>query len=355
MTCIKRRSVLAGAGVLGASLLARTASSQSRTAEGRVVIATFGGLLGKLVRANVELFTKPLGIEAVFVEGASTDILAKLRAQRMAPQFDLALLNDQTFVVARSLGLIQPLDPAEVPNAVALRPGLLDAHGFGAPYEINPVGYLYRRDKLAAAGVAPPGTWRAVQDPRLAGRVITYDFAAFYAPLQMVGLELSADKPITDDSEIWPFMRTMKANRTIVIANPGQAEELIKSGEAWVCPATAERALLLQQQGVDVGFAPATDALMSLTNYMAPVKNAQHPVAAQRVLNWILSKEVQSRAAKDAAVVPVNAQVELSPALKQRLGFAPDRPVPPFRELDVAVLNDQFPAWSERFDKIMAP
>ena len=43
-----------------------------------MVVATFGGLLGKLVRANVELFTKPAGIEAVFVEGSSTDILAEL-------------------------------------------------------------------------------------------------------------------------------------------------------------------------------------------------------------------------------------------------------------------------------------
>ena len=333
---------------------AAPAGAQPKPAEGRVVIATFGGLLGKAVRENVELFTKPLGIQAVFVESASADILAKVRAQRAAPQYDLVLLNDQTFVVAKALGLIERLDPAETPNAALLRPGLLGGDGYGAPYEINPVGYIYRRDKLAAAGVPVPDTWRAVLDPRLAGRVVTYTFSSFYTPLQMVGLELSAGHTARDDAEIWPFLQAMKANRTVVVSAPGQAEELAKSGEAWVYPGTAERALLLRNQGVDIGFAPTKDALMSLTNYMAPVRHAPHPVNAQRVLNWILGAEVQARMAHDGAVVPVNAAVQLTPALKERLGFDPGQDVPAFRALDVDALNDQFGEWSERFGKEMA-
>jgi len=104
-----------------------------------------------------------------------------------------------------------------------------------------------------------------------------------------------------------------------------------------------------------VGFAPAGDALLALTNFMAPIKNAPHPVNAQRVLNWILGNEVQTRMATEGAVVPVNAGVQLAPAVKERLGFAPDQDVPAFRVLDVPALNEQFGAWSERFDKIMAP
>ena len=322
--------------------------------ENRVVIATFGGLLGKLVRENVELYTKPLGIQAVFVEAASADILAKVRAQRSAPQYDLALLNDQTFIVAKSLGLLAKLDFAEVPNARALRPGLLRSDGYGAPYEINPVGWIYRRDKLAAAGVPAPSTWRAVADPRLSGRVVTFNFSSFYTVLTMAGLQLSAGKTVADESEIWPFMNALYANRTIVVAAPGQAEELAKSGEAWVYPGTAQRALLLKDQGVDVGFAPAGDALLPLTNYMAPIAKAPHPVNAQRVLNWILGPEIQARMARQGAIVPVNASVGLEPALMERLGFGGASEVPAFRVLDVETVNDRFGAWSEGFDKIMS-
>ncbi len=322
--------------------------------ENRVVIATFGGLLGKLVRENVELYTKPLGIQAVFVEAASADILAKIRAQRSAPQYDLALLNDQTFVVAKGLGLIQKLDLAEVPNARALRPGLLGADLYGAPYEINPVGWIYRRDKLAAAGVPAPDTWRAVADKRLVGRVVMFNFSSFYSVLTMAGLQLSAGKTVADDSEIWPFMQALYENRTIVVAAPGQAEELAKSGEAWVYPGTAQRALLLKEQGVDVGFAPAGDALLSLTNYMVPIAKAPHPVNAQRVLNWILGPEIQARMARQGAIVPVNASVVLGPELMARLGFGGALEVPAFRVLDVETVNDRFGAWSEGFDKVMS-
>lgn len=334
-------------------LLALPAAAQA-PGESRVVIATFGGLLGKLVRENVELYTKPLGIQAVFVEAASADILAKIRAQRSAPQYDLALLNDQTFVVAKNLGLVAKLDLADVPNARALRPGLLGTDGFGAPYEINPVGWIYRRDKLAAAGVPAPSTWRAVGDPRLAGRVVTFNFSSFYSVLTMAGLQLSAGKTVADESEIWPFMNVLYMNRTIVVAAPGQAEELTKSGEAWVYPGTAQRALLLKEQGVDVGFSVASDALLSLTNYMVPIAKAPHPVNAQRVLNWILGPEMQARMARQGAIVPVNASVVLEPVLMERLGFGGAVEVPAFRELDVATVNERFGTWSEGFDKIMS-
>ncbi len=340
--------------VLAFLLLSLPALAQPVPGENRVVIATFGGLLGKLVRENVELYTKPLGIQAVFVEAGSADILAKIRAQRSAPQFDLALLNDQTFVVAKSLGLVQKLDPAEVPNLKSLRPGLGSADGYGAPYEINPIGWAWRRDKLAEAGVGPLDTWRAVTDKRLAGRVITFNFSSFYTVLTMAALEMSAGKTVRDDSEIWPFMQAMYDNRTIVLANPGQAEDLTKSGEAWVYPATAERAHLLRSQGVDIGFAPAKDALVSLTNYMVPVARAPHPVNAQRVLNWILGPVVQARMAQAQAVVPVNVGIVLTPELKQRLGFAGDQDIPAFLPLDVAGVNEEFGTWAERFDKMMS-
>ncbi len=332
----------------------RPAWAAPPTIEGRVVIATFGGLLGKAVKENVERFTKPLGIDVVVVESASADILAKMRAQKLAPQYDLVLLNDQTFVVAKALGLIEKIDPAEVPNAKKLNPGLLTPDGYGAPYEINPVGYVYRRDKLAAAGVRPLDTWRSVADPKLDGRVVTFTFASFYTPLLMVGLERSASKALPDESEVWPFLTQMRDNHTIVVAAPSQAEELAKTGEAWVYPGTAERALLLRNQGVDVAFSPAHDAMLSLTNYMVPVRNAPHKVAAQRVLNWILSTEIQARAAEDGAVVPVNAEVQLSADQKSRMGFDPQVDIPPFLKLDIDTLNEMFPDLTEHFAKTMS-
>jgi hypothetical protein len=58
--------------------------------------------------------------------------------------------------------------------------------------------------------------------------------------------------------------------------------------------------------------------------------------------------------AQAGAVVPVNSTVPLTPELKTRLGFAPDKDVPRFRAMDVAEVNDQFTAWSEGFDKLMS-
>ena len=126
-------------------LLAAPAGAQTpmgvqpgRAGEDRVVVAIFGGLLGRAIRENVALWARPLGVQTVFVEGSSGDLLAKLRAQRGAPQFDVALLNDQSFVIARNMGLIDKPDPAVVTNLATLRAGFGRADGFGVPYEVNP-------------------------------------------------------------------------------------------------------------------------------------------------------------------------------------------------------------------------
>ncbi len=343
-------------------LLAAPAGAQTpmgvqpgRAGEDRVVVAIFGGLLGRAIRENVALWARPLGVQTVFVEGSSGDLLAKLRAQRGAPQFDVALLNDQSFVIARNMGLIDKPDPAVVTNLATLRAGFGRADGFGVPYEVNPVGWGYRRDKLTEAGVPPPVRWRDVLDPRLAGRVLTFPPSLIYGPLQAAAMVLSAGGTLrADDTAYWTFLDQMKAGRTVVASTPGQAEDLAKSGEVWVFPAIAQRVQLLRNQGVDVGFAPPVDARMTQINYATPVRGAPHPVNAQRLVNWFIGPEIQGRLAAEAAVVPVNAGVPVSPAMKERMGFAGDADLPRFEALDVDAVLERFDGWLERFGRLMA-
>ncbi len=107
----------------------------------------------------IDSYAKPNGIEAVYVEGASNDHLAKARAQKSSPQMDLFVGNDQTFAVAKSLDLLAKVDPKLVPNILDVAPAYRDKDGFGQFYEINPVGLVYRTDKFkeAASTSRPPG------------------------------------------------------------------------------------------------------------------------------------------------------------------------------------------------------
>ncbi len=349
---LRRRNAL---GLLVLALLApRPAAAQvpaEPKLEDRVVVGIFGGLLGQRLRATIDAYAKPLGCEPVYVEGTGNDLLAKARAQKSNPQMDLFVGNDQTFALAKQLELIAKLDDALVPNHAKVLPAYRDRDGYGQYYEINPVGIVYRTDKLAESGLGKPKGWSAYLDPATKGRGILFPPTVSYGFHFLIGLAMGAGKDEHDITAAWTALDKIRANGAVVQQTPGQAESMTGRGEAWMYVSSAERANLLAKQGSPIGFAPPEEGVIVLPNFMAPVRNAKHPVAAQRVLNHMLGKEAQTQMTRDGAVAAVNQEVELTPELKQRMGFAGDQPLPAFHVLDVVAVNQQLDDWVERFNR----
>jgi ABC-type Fe3+ transport system substrate-binding protein len=156
-------------------------------------------------------------------------------------------------------------------------------------------------------------------------------------------------------SPAWATLEKIRANDPIISQTPGQAETAAGRGEGWIYVSSAERANLLVKQGAPIGFAIAKEGAIALPNCIAPTKGSKSPIAAQRVLNHMISKEVQTEMATDSAVAPVNAEVELPGPLKQRLGFDPDKPLPALRPVDVVAVNRQLDGWVERFNRLFSP
>ncbi|MEJ0070630.1 MAG: extracellular solute-binding protein [Pseudomonadota bacterium] len=320
--------------------------------EDRVVVGIYGGLLGQRLRTAIDEFTKPLGVEAVYVEGTSNDLLAKARAQKSNPQMDLFVGNDQTFAVAKSLDLLEKLDPALMPNLAKVRPEFRDPDGYGQFYEINPVGLVYRTDKLAEVGLGKPSSWLVYVDPKLKGRGILFPPTVSYGFHFLIGLAMAAGKDERDITDAWTMMARVQANQPVILQSPGQAESVTGRGEAWVYVSSAERANLLAKQGEPIGFAAPSEGVIVLPNFMAPTRHAKHPIAAQRVVDYMIGTAAQTTMTRQGAVAAVNGEVELTPELKQRMGFAPDKPLPPFHVLDVAAINRQLDDWVDRFNRM---
>lgn len=336
-----------------ALLAALPVAAQEPKLENRVVVGIFGGLLGQQLRGFIDPYMKPLGVEVVYVEGTSNDHLAKVRAQRANPQTDLFVGNDQTFAVAKSLGLVAKIDPKLVPNIGKVRPEYRDKDGYGQFYEINPVGLVYRSDKFAEAKL-DPSSWMVYADPGLKGRGILFPPTVSYGFHLLIGLANGHKKDERDISAAWPDLQKIVANGAVVVPTPGQAEQMAGRGEGWVYVSSAARAQLLRDQGAPMGFSIPKEGTIVFPNFMAPVANSKSPVAAQRILNHMLSKEVQGQLVQVGAVAPVSSEVELTPQLKARLGFDADKPLPTFDVLKVDAINDQLDQWVERFNRTVS-
>ncbi len=352
-------SSLLSTGVLALALgtlgLQGFAQAQAPKPEKKVVIGIFGGNLGQQLRTVIDAYAKPLGVETIYVEGTSNGLLAKARAQRDAPQMDLFVGNDQTFALAKSLGLLAKLDTSIVTNLQYVRPGYKDRDGFGQFYEINPVGFVYRTDKFAEAGITMPANWSLLSDPRLKNRVTLFSPTVSFGFHYLIGVALAAGKNEQDIAPAWNELPKVMANGATVVTTPGQVDAMATRGETWIYVSSAVRAKLAKEQGAPIGFSIPQDAPpIAFPNFMGAVKNAQNPVIAQMIINHMISKQAQTEIATTGAIVPVNTQVELSPDLKQRLGFAPDKPLPAIHVLDVGAINAQLDEWVEKFNRTVA-
>lgn len=338
--------------VVVASTAAEAQNPEIPKNEKRIVIGTFGGLLGQQLRAIIDGYAKPLGIETVYVEGTSNGLLAKVRAQRNNPQLDLFVGNDQTFLVAKSLGLIAKLDPKLVPNLQYVHPDYRDPDGYGQFYEINPVGFVYRTDKFAEAGIPKPTSWSMLSDPKLKGRVTLFSPTVSFGFHYLIGVSLAAGKNESDISPAWTELTKVMSNQAAVVTTPGQADDMAIRGESWIYVCSAVRAKLAKEAGTAIGFSIPTDAPpIAFPNFIAPVQNAKSPVLAQLIINHMIGKAAQIENINTGAVVPVNTQIELSPELKERLGFDTQKPLPKIHVLNVEAINKQLDGWVDRFNR----
>jgi putative spermidine/putrescine transport system substrate-binding protein len=325
--------------------------AQAPTAASRLVVGVVGGTLGQEFRTRILEFTKPANVETVFVEGTTTDLLARVRAQKDNPQIDLFIANDRTFATAKSLGLLEKLDPKLIPNLSKVRSEYKDPDGYGQAFELQVLGWCYRTDKFAEAGIPRPTSWSVYEDPRLKGRAILFNPTVSFGYFMLIGIAKGSGQDERDISVAWAKLDRIVANKAIVASTPGQAETLAGGGEGWIYVCPASRGKLARDQGAPIGFSVPEEAAISYLDYYAPVRNAKNGVVAQRVINHLISVEVQTKRAYETAMAPINLEVVMTPEIKERMGFEKDKPAPSYYVPNVEVIIKQLDDWVDRFNR----
>jgi putative spermidine/putrescine transport system substrate-binding protein len=112
--------------------------SQSKT----FYIGMNGGPMEKAYTSQVlPDFEKANNVKVVVVPGTSSDVLAKLLANRNSPQIHVAFLDDGVMARAVSIGVCQKLDDAPVLKELYPFARLKDDMGAGVQLGMTGIGY----------------------------------------------------------------------------------------------------------------------------------------------------------------------------------------------------------------------
>jgi putative spermidine/putrescine transport system substrate-binding protein len=319
---ISRRQLgrVAAGGLLAAPFI-RSTAAQERT----ITFAGYSGIFQENYQAAViEPFMRAHpGIKVTYYAMPnSAQTLGTMRAQKAAPQIDVALFDVTIGKVATDEGLIDPVTVAEMPVLSELAPAAIvpGVHAIGATFDS--LALIYAPDQVKPA----PTSWKALWDPSVKGKI-----AILGAP-DIVGIALTLavnrmeggtdfrqfDKGIAKLSDLSPSVLTWDPRPdpyTFVIN--GQAV----IGVGW----NARAQLYSRQSNGKMAAALPEEGSLFQINTLGLVKGAPQGEAARRFMAYALGAEAQKSFTERMFYAPVNTKAQVSPEALASTAASPER------------------------------
>jgi iron(III) transport system substrate-binding protein len=238
-------------------------------------------------------------------ETKSTGLANRLIAESARPQADVFWSNEPVrTLVLKSRGILAPY---RSPSAEGIPAALVDAEGYwtGFSARIRVIAY---NTTLVKGGEAPRSVfdladlkWRgqvAIADPRFGST--SFHVAALYA---MAG-----------DDKMDDFFRRLKANGVRVVDGNSVVRDLVARGDVKVGLTDTDDVNVAIEDGQPIAMVlPDADGLgvPVMPNMVSFIANAPYPDEGRRLIDYLLSADVERQLAQSEAVqIPLHAGIQ---------------------------------------------
>ena len=237
-------------------------------------------------------------------ETKSTGVALRIVAERNRPQADVFWANEPLRpAMLQQQGL---LEAYRSPNADGIPARYRDAEGYWTGFAARARVILYNTN-LVRPEEAPASVMDLV-NPRWKGK------AGLANPLfGTTTTQVAALFALWGETATARFLDAVKANGVKLVTSNGEAKDLVASGElAWAFTDTDDASEALQQHKPVAVVYPDQSGLGTLVmpNAVALVKGAPHGEAGKKLVDYLLSREVEQTLAKSmAAQMPLHPDV----------------------------------------------
>jgi iron(III) transport system substrate-binding protein len=247
-----------------------------------------------------------VSVDAVYdtEETKSTGLANRLLAEQSRPQADVFWSNEPVrTLVLKSRGVLAPY---RSPSAEGIPAALIDSEGYWTGFSARMRVIAYNT-RLVKPGEAPQSVfeladakWRnqvAIADPRFGST--SFHVAALYA--------------IAGDQKMDAFFQRLKENGVRVVDGNSVVRDLVARGEAKVGLTDTDDVNVALEDGQPIAMVlPDREGLgvPVMPNMISLIANAPHPDEARRLIDYLLSADVERQLAQsDAVQIPLHAGV----------------------------------------------
>lgn len=314
MTISRRGALAAGAAAFAAAsagMPGRAARAQAK----QVVVGTWGGDYGELLRQNIDVpLMQPQGVEVLQDVANADPRKTKMLAERQARRgtFDVSCLSDTDMHMMAQQNTLDALDAAKLPRAGSVVAGLRKP--YAVPHIYSALVLLYNPDKVAT----PPKGFADMWDPKYRGRVgfsdILYSTNTFAAAVAGGG----------GFSDYEPAKRKLMELRSldakIYPSNEALAAAL-KGEEVWLTPMWLARGYMWQKAGIPLRHVVPAEGAYAIVFEAAVPRNSRNKDNAYAYLNAMLQPQAQTAFADRMGYLPTVTDAALPPAIAERISL----------------------------------
>ena len=237
-------------------------------------------------------------------ETKSTGLANRLIAEQARPQADVFWSNEPVRTLV--LKARRVLAPYRSPNANGIPPALVDGEGYwtGFSARIRVIAY---NTNLVKPEEAPRSIFD-LADPRWRGQVAMADPRFGSTSFHVAALYAMAGDAKMDD-----FFRRLKANGVRVVDGNSVVRDLVARGEVKVGLTDTDDVNVAIEDGQPIAMVlPDTEGLgvPVMPNMVSLIANAPHADEGKRLIDYLLSPDVERQLAQSEAVqIPLHAGV----------------------------------------------
>ncbi|MGW7750561.1 ABC transporter substrate-binding protein [Streptomyces violaceusniger] len=349
------RPALAASAALTATALLATACSSTASPAGSsgggsgkqtvTFMGFYGSFQDEFTKTVIDPFQKAnpdITVKYVPIQN-SAEVLAKLRASRSRPVADVVLMDRSVAPTANKEKVFAKLDPAKVPNLRRLVDTARSKDGYGPGFSLDSLSILYHSKKIKQ----PPTSWNDLWDPAYKGKLAmpiadTRGVALIIALEKILGgdYKKDIDPAIGKLKKLAPGVETWQPSPDVYTA--------VQSGEAQVAVGWNARGQYYKDSsgGVVQPVLPKEGTVTQI-NTINLAANSPHTAAAQKFIDYAIGAKAQKAFDEAAFYAPVNRDVRLSPAVKNRTA-ASDVQRKNQIPIDWDWLTTRYTAWVDR-------
>lgn len=326
------------------------AASLSTHAAETIYVGGSGGSTEKLFKETIiPAFEAKTGTKVVYVSGNSTDILAKLQAQKGKQEISVALIDDGPMYQAIGQGLCTKVDDAGSIKELYPNARMVGDKSVGIGFIAT--GLAYNKDIFAKNGWKAPASWSDLTDPKYKGKVVIPPITNGYGLLTLVMMaKLNGGGEANIEPGFDVMTKKVAPNVLAWEPSPGKMAQMMQTGEAALVVWGNGRVQAVVDQGAPVEFIYPKEGAVVIMVAGCVVEGAPQSKLGQLFLQHVVSAETQTQLAGALGWGPVNSASKIAPDVAKKVVFGPDK-VKALISPNYEIINAKRAEWTNRWNR----